>query len=227
MANGDAAAVPEMLTRRRAAPGNCAAKASTTMPPSDGPITVSRRSIPNERIVSKPARAMSSTERSGKVRRYGLPVAGSSDAGPVEPKQLPRELTQMTKNWPVSIASSGPIMRCHQPSLGSPGEEAACADGDNPVKSNRALLRASFSVPQVSYAIRAPCSTPPRHMGKGSGMRAYLRAPVLSSRPAVGWCSAAGVDDAGLKALDHCLRQCLRTTVWKDTAHPCRAASPE
>src|SRR2546421_649689 len=55
MANGDAAAVPEMLTRRRAAAGNCAAKASTTMPPSDGPITVSRYSMPNERIVSKPA----------------------------------------------------------------------------------------------------------------------------------------------------------------------------
>src|SRR5690242_20265053 len=103
------------------------------------------------------------------------------DAGPVDPKQLPSELIQMTKNWPVSIASSGPTMRCHQPSLGSAAEEAACADGDRPVKSNRALLRASFSVPQVSYAIWAPCSAPPRHMGKGSGMRAYLRASVLSS----------------------------------------------
>jgi hypothetical protein len=31
------------------------------------------------------------------------------------------------------------------------------------------LLRVSFSVPHVSYAMRAPWSAPPRHMGNGSG----------------------------------------------------------
>ena len=52
IANGDAAIEPEMLMRRRAAPGNCATKASTTMPPSDGPITVSARAMPRCRSVS-------------------------------------------------------------------------------------------------------------------------------------------------------------------------------
>ena len=52
IANGEAAGVPEMLIRRRVAPGKSAAKASTTMPPSDGPATALNRSIPSERTVS-------------------------------------------------------------------------------------------------------------------------------------------------------------------------------
>src|SRR5665213_700787 len=155
MANGDAPAVPEMLTTRRAAPGNCAAKASTTIPPSEGPITACARSMPSERSVSKPALAMSSIDKSGNASRYGASVLGLSDAGPVEPKQLPSEFTQMTKKRVVSIASPGPTMPCHQPSLVSPAEEAACAEGDKPVNSNMALSRVVLSCPQVSYAIRA------------------------------------------------------------------------
>src|SRR6185437_1353857 len=150
MAKEDAASVPEMLTRRRAAPGNCAAYASTTMPPSEGPMTVSTRWIPSERATSYPARAMSSTERSGNVSRYGRPVAGSAEAGPVDPKQLPRELTQMTKNRSLSIARPDPTIRCHQPSRGSWGEDAACAEGESPVKSSSALSRDELSLPQVS-----------------------------------------------------------------------------
>ena len=49
IANGAAAAVPEMHSSRRAAPGNSATYASTTMPPREGPITVSRRVMPSER----------------------------------------------------------------------------------------------------------------------------------------------------------------------------------
>ena len=39
MANGEAAGLPEMLITRRATPANCAANASTTMPPSEAPTT--------------------------------------------------------------------------------------------------------------------------------------------------------------------------------------------
>jgi hypothetical protein len=69
MAKGDAAGLPEMLITRRATPANCTAKASTTMPPSEAPTTADRRSMPSARTTSKPPRAMSSTERSGKSRR--------------------------------------------------------------------------------------------------------------------------------------------------------------
>ena len=93
---------------------------------------------------------MSSTERSGKASRYGRPVAGSIEAGPVDPKQLPRELTHTTKNRSVSIASPGPTMRCHQPSRGSCCEDAAWAEGESPVKRSTALSRAALSRPQVS-----------------------------------------------------------------------------
>src|SRR2546425_8420304 len=99
---------------------------------------------------------MSSTDKSGKASRYAAPVAGLTEAGPVEPKQLPSELAHTTKKRLESIASPGPIIPSHQPSLESCGEEAACADGESPVNSSMALSRASFSVPQVSYAIRAP-----------------------------------------------------------------------
>ena len=52
------------------------------MPPSEGPMTVSRRSIPSERAVSKPARAMSSTDRSGKAQPVGLARGRVGRGGP-------------------------------------------------------------------------------------------------------------------------------------------------
>ena len=54
--------------------------------------------------------------------------------GLVEPKQLPREFIQMTKNSLVLIGLFGPTMSSHQPVEGSSLEEQACAEGDNPVK---------------------------------------------------------------------------------------------
>ena len=69
MANGEAAGLPEMLTTRRATPANCVAKASTTMPPSEAPTTAESFSMPSVRMTSKPPRAMSSTDRSGKSSR--------------------------------------------------------------------------------------------------------------------------------------------------------------
>src|SRR5688572_7536472 len=73
----------------------------------------------------------------------------------------------------------GPIMPSHQPSLVSCAEDFACADGESPVNSRIALLRVAFSSPQVSYATRAPCNTPPRHIGSGSGRRAKWRASIF------------------------------------------------
>ena len=52
-----------------------------------------------------------------KVAPQGLPVAGSIDCGPVEPKQLPRLFTPMTKKRSVSSGLPGPIMLSHQPTL--------------------------------------------------------------------------------------------------------------
>ena len=46
LVTGEAPAEPEMLTTLRAMPGCLATKASTTMPPSDGPITAATRSSP-------------------------------------------------------------------------------------------------------------------------------------------------------------------------------------
>ena len=72
--------------------------------------------------------------------------SGSIDAGPVEPKQLPREFTQITKYRLVSIGLSGPSMSSHHPVPGSSGEEAAWAEGDSPVKIRTALSRSRRSV---------------------------------------------------------------------------------
>ncbi|MDZ7748730.1 MAG: hypothetical protein U5K43_07695 [Halofilum sp. (in: g-proteobacteria)] len=120
------------------------------MPPSDEPMTVCRWSIPSARQAERAAAAMSSTESWGKSTRYGAPVSGLIDAGPVEPKQLPSEFTQMTKKRSVSIGWPGPIMYSHQPGEGSAGDEAACAFGESPVNSSRALSPRPLSRPQVS-----------------------------------------------------------------------------
>ena len=52
MANGEAAGLPEMLITRRATPANCAANASTTMPPSEAPTTADSFSMPSVRTTS-------------------------------------------------------------------------------------------------------------------------------------------------------------------------------
>src|SRR5579871_2543856 len=124
---------------------------------------------------------MSSSARSGNVNLYTFPVTGSTDAGPVEPLQLPSELAQITNQRFVSIGLPGPSISSHQPGEGSSAFDAACAPGERPVRTKIALSRAALSVPQVSYASRAPVSAPPRFIRNGedrsknrvaSGMRA-------------------------------------------------------
>ena len=94
---------------------------------------------------------------------------GSTDAGPVDPLQLPSEFTQMTNQRFVSMCLPGPSMSSHQPGDGSSAFAAACASGDSPVRIRIALSRAALSVPHVSYASFAPMSAPPRRIGNGEG----------------------------------------------------------
>ena len=104
--------------------------------------------------------------------RTAGPCAGRSTPGSSEPNGLPSELMQMTKKRRVSIGRPSPIIDSHQPGVGSAGDDAACADGDSPVKIRRALSRASFSSPQVSYATTGCSSTPPRYRRIGASRMA-------------------------------------------------------
>ena len=54
---------------------------------------------------------------------------GPPAADPVDPKQLPSELMQMTKKRRVSMGRDGPTISSHQPGDGSSGDELACAVG--------------------------------------------------------------------------------------------------
>src|SRR5438045_3494492 len=76
-----------------------------------------KRRMPRRSARRAWAPTQSSTVTMGKSDPHGLPVAGSIDAGPVEPKQLPRLLTPITKKRAVSIGLPGPTMLSHQPSL--------------------------------------------------------------------------------------------------------------
>lgn len=150
MENGSACALPEMLMWLRAMPGASSSTASAVMPPIELPITQASWSMPSARTRSMAAFAPSSIDSSGKCRRYGCPVAGSMLAGPVEPLQLPSELTHTTNQRLVSIGLPGPSIGSHQPAAGLPALAAACASGDRPVTSRIALPACASSVPQVS-----------------------------------------------------------------------------
>ena len=149
------------------------------MPPSDGPITAASFLMPSETATSCPARAMSSTVSTGNVSRYGWPVAGLIEIGEVEPNGLPSELTQMTKQRRVSIGRPGPIMSSHQPGAGSSVDDAACAEGDSPVKIRTALSWRTAGSPQVSYAISTLGSAPPRRIGNGCCSFSIFRAVAM------------------------------------------------
>ena len=56
----------------------------------------------------------------------------------------------MTKKRRVSIGRPGPIMSSHQPGAGSSVDDAACADGDRPVKIRIGVVVAEVRSPQVS-----------------------------------------------------------------------------
>src|SRR5687768_17029713 len=113
---------------------------------------------------------MSPTVTSGNDEPYGRPLAGSIEAGPVEPRQLPMMFEQMTKYLRVSNALPGPIIPSHQPSpprgripfssaptpstalgaFGSALQPAACASPDNAWSARIALPPSAASSPYVS-----------------------------------------------------------------------------
>ena len=59
----------------------------------------------------------------------------------MRPVYSPSEFIQMTRYFVVSIGFPSPIICSHHPVEGSSSDEAACADGDRPVKSRMALSR--------------------------------------------------------------------------------------
>ena len=185
--NGSARAAPQMLMWVRARPGCRASSDSAVMPPIELPITQASRGMSSARTTCAAASAPSSIDSSGNDRRYGVPVAGSIDAGPVEPLQLPSELTQTTNQRSVSIGLPGPSIGSHQPGVASSSWLAACASGDRPVTMRMALPPSASSLPQVSKAMRAPCRAPPRFIGNGEG-RSVKRVP--GGMNSVMWSSA-------------------------------------
>ncbi len=60
---------------------------------------------------------MSRMVMTGKRIAKGAPVAGSIEAGPLDPMQLPSTLAQTTKWRAGSIGLPSPTIRVHQPSL--------------------------------------------------------------------------------------------------------------
>ena len=70
--------------------------------------------------------------------------------GLVEPNGLPSELTHTTCQRRVSMGRPSPIMVSHQPSVASSTDDAACADGERPVKSSTVLSSFALRVPQLS-----------------------------------------------------------------------------
>src|SRR4249919_253292 len=120
------------------------------MPPIELPITQASCSMPNAHVTACAALAMSSIDSSGNSSRYESPVAGLIDAGPVEPLQLPSELTQTTYQRSLSMGLAGPIIASHQPGSGLSAFAAAWAFGESPVRIRIALSRAALSLPQVS-----------------------------------------------------------------------------
>ena len=123
---------------------------------------------------------MSSTVSTGNVSRYGWPVAGLIEIGEVEPNGLPSELMQMTKQRRVSMGRPGPIMSSHQPCVWSSVDEAACAEGDRPVKIMTALSWRTAGSPQVSYATSTLGSSPPRRIGNGCCNFSIFRAVAMA-----------------------------------------------
>ena len=121
------------------------------------------RETPRCSTTVRPACATSSKASTGKSRRYGWPVAGFAEAGPVEPKQLPSEFhaddeDSATYQW----ACLRPPCLPTSPKMGLPGTRRRAPTATGRVNSSTALSAFAESSPQVSKATvgasSAPCS---------------------------------------------------------------------
>ncbi len=141
-----------MLISRRAPPANCAANASTTMPPSDGPTTRVEL-LDAQRAHDLVAAARDVLDRQLREIRADRrwPVAGSIEAGPGGAEAAAQRIHADDE---VAVGVDGLAGADHllPPALARDrrGDDAACAEGDRPVNSRIALLRAALSSPQLS-----------------------------------------------------------------------------
>jgi hypothetical protein len=112
-------------------------------------MTAAQSSIPRTSASRACASTQSSTVTIGKSAPQVLPVSGLIDAGPVEPKQLPRLLTPTTKNRLVSSGLPGPTMLSHQPALSGSFAyvPATWCDALSAWQTSTALLRRVLSSP--------------------------------------------------------------------------------
>ncbi len=83
---GVAAMTIEWRTRSGYDSDHCSACIAPRLPP----ITAAKRSMPRRSARRACAATQSSTVTTGKSAPQGLPVAGLTEVGPVEPKQEPR-----------------------------------------------------------------------------------------------------------------------------------------
>ena len=86
--------------------------------------------------------------RIGKSRKYGVPVAGLIDCGPVVPEHPPTRLAETTKKRSVSTGLPGPIRLSHQPRRFAPTcKPAAWASPVSAWHTTTTLSRAADSSP--------------------------------------------------------------------------------
>ena len=112
-------------------------------------MTHSSLAMPKWSRSSAWALTMSAMVIIGKVVPCGRPVAGSTDAGPVDPLQPPSTFAPMTKYLSVSSALPGPMSMSHQPARLSVlrWKPATCASPESAWHTRMALSRCSLSVP--------------------------------------------------------------------------------
>ena len=150
MANGEAAGLPEMLTTRRATPANCAAKASTTMPPSDAPTTAESRSMPSARTHFVAAARDVFDRQVREIQPVGE-AGGRIDRCRARRTEAAAERIHADDEVAIGVDGLAGTDHLFPPARrGILRDEAACAEGDSPVNSRTALSRAAFSSPQVS-----------------------------------------------------------------------------
>jgi hypothetical protein len=77
-------------------------------------------------------------------------VAGLIEAGPVEPLQLPSELTQTTNQRSVSIGLPGPSIASHQPGSGLSALAGGVRVGRQAGEDQDRRCRGGVESPQVS-----------------------------------------------------------------------------
>jgi hypothetical protein len=128
---------------------------------------------------SRAARTMSNGVICGNVFPYGLPLAGSTERGDVEPNGAPSVAGHTMRKRSVSIALRGPTKGSYQPVVGSSTVLLACDDMLKEGKSSTA--RSASLGPHSSQHTSTSGSVPPNSSSNGPSRRA--RFTLRSDRP--------------------------------------------